>query len=289
VHALSLVGVRLGTFCARSLEALQQFQRRRGLPVHDYCDDATWQTLIESTWALGSRLLYLTSPHLRGDDVEQLQVRLARLGFNCAKADGVFGPLTAQGLSDFQQNYGLEVDGICGPLTLKAMERIGGQSGDGPGVVAVREDELSRSVNETSFSVVIGAFGTTPALATHVARAMRERGNRVLIVESDDPHRHSLAANSFRADLYIGLQRGDQGSVSFYKTENYASPAGERIAALLASELPERPTVCGMRHAVLRETRMPAILWVLATSPSDAAQNAEALVRVAGTWWSEAH
>lgn len=288
-HSLSLVGLRLGTFCDRTLTALQQFQRKRGLPVLDHCDDATWQTLIESTWALGARLLYLTSPHLRGDDVEQLQVRLARLGFNCGKADGIFGPLTAQGLSEFQQNYGLEIDGICGPLTLKAMERIGGQSGDGPGVVAVREDELSRVVNEDSLSIVVGAYEGLHPLAMHVARSLRKRGYRVLIVESSDDHRHARAANSFKADLYVGLQTSPTPSVSYYRTENFASLAGERVSTLLAEHLPDRPSLQGVRHPVLRETRMPAILVGLTPPHGDLIHSAETLAVTVETWWSESH
>jgi peptidoglycan hydrolase-like protein with peptidoglycan-binding domain len=94
--------------------AIAGFQQARGLPSTGDCDAATWSALVESSWSLGARLLYLTSPHLRGDDVEQLQIRLARLGFHCGKADGIFGPRTAGGVTDFQQNMGLTVDGICG-------------------------------------------------------------------------------------------------------------------------------------------------------------------------------
>lgn len=294
-HALSLVGVRLGVFCERTLQALQMFQQRRGLPVIDHCDDATWETLIESTWSLGSRLLYLTAPHLRGDDVEQLQVRLARLGFNCGKADGIFGPNTAHGLSDFQQNYGLEIDGICGPVTLRAMERIGGQTGDGPGVVAVREDELSRATNESSLSVVLGSFTGTASLASHMARALRGRGHRVLIVDSDDQHRHSLAANSFAADIYLGLELGEDGTasrepvVTYYETENFVSPAGKRIADLVADRLDPPPATRGMRRTVLRETRMPAVVICLPCPPTDVVHSAETLTQAVEAWWSDAH
>ena len=34
---------------------------------------------------------------LRGDDVAELQVRLAQLGFNPGRIDGIFGPATADG------------------------------------------------------------------------------------------------------------------------------------------------------------------------------------------------
>lgn len=254
-------------FCDRTREGLRSFQRKRGIPESDVCDEATWQTLIESTWALGSRLLYLTSPHLRGDDVEQLQVRLARLGFNCGKADGIFGALTAQGLADFQQNYGLQPDGICGVETLRALERIGGQSGDGPGVVAVREAETSRA--STTLRVAVGAFDVMAPVAQRLTRQLRTRGYLVVLIESDDPQRHTVAANSFAADLYVGFTRAtDSERIAFYETEGFVSPTGAHLATVIASAFDTPGAAQGARHPVLRETRMPAVLCALRFSPT---------------------
>ena len=36
----------------------------------------------------------LTAPNLRGEDVAELQRILARLGFDCGRVDGIFGPDT---------------------------------------------------------------------------------------------------------------------------------------------------------------------------------------------------
>lgn len=263
------------------------FQRKRGLPESDVCDDATWQTLIESTWALGSRLLYLTSPHLRGDDVEQLQVRLARLGFNCGKADGIFGALTAQGLADFQQNYGLQPDGICGADTIRALERIGSQSGDGPGVVAVREAETSRA--SATLRVAVGAFDVMAPVAQRLTRQLRAHGYLVVLIESDDPQRHTVAANSFAADLYVGISRTRDGErIAFYETEGFISPTGAHLAAVIASAFGTPDAAIGARHPVLRETRMPAVLCALEFSPAphDAVHRASVVAEAIIGWES---
>ena len=61
----------------------------------------------------------------RGDDVAELQARLGRLGFDAGPVDGIFGPLTAVALADFQRNSGLHPDGICGFETLQALRRVG--------------------------------------------------------------------------------------------------------------------------------------------------------------------
>jgi N-acetylmuramoyl-L-alanine amidase len=254
-------------YCSRTREALNAFQRKRGLAETSVCDEETWQILTESTWALGSRLLYLTSPHLRGDDVEQLQVRLARLGFNCGKADGIFGALTAQGLADFQQNYGLLPDGICGAETLRALERIGSQSGDGPGVVAVREAEGSRGV--ATLRVAVGAFDIMAPVAERLTRRLRTQGSLVVLIESDDPLRHVAAANSFAADLYVGITQATTSErIAFYETDGFVSPTGARLAASIASRLGGQASALGARHPVLRETRMPAVLCSMDLSPS---------------------
>ena len=239
------------------------------MPESETCDEATWQTLSESTWALGTRLLYLTSPHLRGDDVEQLQVRLARLGFNCGKADGIFGALTAQGLSDFQTNYGLLPDGICGVDTLRALERIGSQSGDGPGVVAVREAESTRTA---TLRIAVGAFDVMAPVAQRLTRLLRTHGSLVVLIESDDPLRHVAAANSFAANLYVGVTRTDNDERMFYyATEGFRSPTGAHLAESVAASRGGQAEAVGARHPVLRETEMPAVLCAVKFSPTPAA------------------
>ena len=52
-----------------------------------------------------------------GDDVIELQARLQYLGFYRGKIDGVFGWGTYWALRNFQQQFGLKVDGLAGPKT----------------------------------------------------------------------------------------------------------------------------------------------------------------------------
>jgi peptidoglycan hydrolase-like protein with peptidoglycan-binding domain/predicted chitinase len=57
----------------------------------------------------------------RGPRVVKLQERLAALGFDPGPIDGIFGQDTESAVFDFQQDQGLESDGIAGPNTLKAL------------------------------------------------------------------------------------------------------------------------------------------------------------------------
>lgn len=270
MQALGLLsddGVEVGYFCDVTADALISFQSSRGLPADGVCTQATWQLLVESSWLLGSRLLYLTSPHLRGDDVEHLQSTLAKLGFDCGKTDGIFGPLTVRALIEFQHNSGLVVDGICGPETLRLLERVSGQSRSGPGIVAVREGELLRDPgSETRTHVVVGSFGSARNVVRQATRHLRDHGTEVVITDTTDEHQHALTANSFDARVYLGIvtSTADSVTISHFETERFVSELGKSLANSLADamvgHLTTRPGVVGARLSVLRETRMTAVV-----------------------------
>lgn len=57
----------------------------------------------------------------RGEAVQLLQTRLNEKGFDCGKADGIFGDKTLKAVKDFQQYSGLVIDGIVGPKTWGAL------------------------------------------------------------------------------------------------------------------------------------------------------------------------
>lgn len=56
-----------------------------------------------------------------GDDVIELQSRLQYLGFYNSNIDGIFGYSTYWALRNFQEQYGLQVDGIAGKTTKKKL------------------------------------------------------------------------------------------------------------------------------------------------------------------------
>lgn len=248
------------------MAALLAFQASYGLRVDGRCDDLTWDALEEASWTLGDRLLYPRTPMLRGDDVADLQNRLSRLGFNCGRADGIYGPRTAQATSDFQQNCGIPVTGVCGPEDVLALQRVGGHSGTGPGIAMVRETISLDRTTPRERRVAVGQFGALSAVAHSITRRLRE--NHPLTIGVDgDASLQAEAANRYEADAYVGLEPSESGRcvVSFYSVPTFESVGGrslaERICGALNRRLPEFGTsVEGVRLPVLRETRMPAVV-----------------------------
>ncbi|HHV16459.1 MAG TPA: hypothetical protein GXX58_07785 [Gelria sp.] len=57
----------------------------------------------------------------RGNTVVQVQQALNSKGYWCGTADGIFGPKTYSAVIRFQREAGLDVDGIVGPQTKKAL------------------------------------------------------------------------------------------------------------------------------------------------------------------------
>ena len=77
-----------------------------------------------------TRSLFLTDPPLQGDDVLKLQQRLLELGYTEVGApDGVFGKMTDSAVRRFQQNNGLEADGVVGPKTWEKLFSAGAVKG----------------------------------------------------------------------------------------------------------------------------------------------------------------
>ena len=124
---LRAVGYELevdGQYLDRTQNAVRQFRESEGLPAGDVVDERTWTTLVDASFSLGDRILYLRMPHFHGCDVRSLQEILEVLGFAVGDSDGIFGAHTEHALRDFQASVGLIDDGIAGSTTFEAIERL---------------------------------------------------------------------------------------------------------------------------------------------------------------------
>ncbi len=66
------------------------------------------------------RFLRLKAPYLEGEDVENLQESLKKLGIDVI-VDGIYGPATEKAVRQIQRKMALKADGIVGPATRSAL------------------------------------------------------------------------------------------------------------------------------------------------------------------------
>ncbi|MGN0038580.1 MAG: peptidoglycan-binding protein [Coriobacteriales bacterium] len=163
-----------GVYLDRTQIAVSEFRRREGLPAGDFVDEAAWAALVDATFTLGDRMLYLRMPYFHGRDVKCLQDILNALGFIVGKADGIFGAHTEHALRDFQASVGLVDDGVAGATTYDAIQRLR-HAWEGKGAVAAAEAEThmgfarAASVLENAEIVFFGMDGLGREVAQRAA------------------------------------------------------------------------------------------------------------------------
>src|SRR5262249_44329609 len=97
----------------------------RGVVMNEEVLGATDDTIVPVRApepSSAARVLQLTRPYMRGDDVQALQIALKDNGFS-GDLDGVFGPFTEVLVKQFQRKRNLQPDGVVGPMTWSALSQ----------------------------------------------------------------------------------------------------------------------------------------------------------------------
>jgi N-acetylmuramoyl-L-alanine amidase len=259
--ALRPASVSDDVFDAQTVAVVQAFQRSRGLPLTGVVDATTWERLGEARWQLGQRLLYDTRPALRGDDVAELQVRLAQLGFNPGRIDGIFGKLTSGALSEFQQNCALEASGTLTKETLQALQRV--QATNATRSLVTDARDLAGFDAVTAGSVLLCGDG----LLVHGLTRNFKDSSLVHALTDVTQETAAHTANTHDVALVLSfetLEHVEGIHLHYWASYRSHSHRGELLASSLASylaRLPDVPRVevTGMALPILRETKMTTI------------------------------
>ena len=107
------------------------------------------------------RLLKLTSPLMKGDDVKEFQTLVNAEGYSPGKMDGVYGDNSAAACKAFQKASGLSVDGMCGDKTWAALEGRRTLKKTSPLMSGADVKEFQTKVKEKGFDVgaIDGKYG----------------------------------------------------------------------------------------------------------------------------------
>jgi N-acetylmuramoyl-L-alanine amidase len=295
-----------GVFDRTVEHAVRAFQQRRGLITDGVVGLATYQALCDARLELGCRRLsYVVARPMRGDDVGTLQERLLELGYDANRADGTFSLQTETALRSFQRDYGLVVDGVCGPATVRALRQLQPKVRGGRPVL-LREQERARRAGPalrgkriiidpchggSDRGIVVDGAAEADLmwdLAHRLQGRMAATGMETLLSRSLDtsptePERAAFA-NAANADLVLSLHTDShpttlgQGVATFHfgTSNGTSSTLGEALAEFLQRELTARTGMlnCGTHPKtweLLRMTRMPAVRIELGylTNPDD--------------------
>jgi N-acetylmuramoyl-L-alanine amidase len=248
-------------FDAETVALVEAFQRSRGLPLTGVVDATTWERLGEARWQLGERLLYLTRPYLRGDDVAELQVLLAQLGFNPGRIDGIFGPQLDSALSEFQRNRALDSSGALTKATLQELTRVRTTNAQRSLVNDARD--LAGFNPLSTGSIVLCGEGP---LVLELARSLGD-SPAIHVLADTSPLESSDFANTHDVALVLSFQmlkHVDGIHLHYWASYRAHSRRGELIASAFATALaivPEGPRVevTGMALPILRETKMTTV------------------------------
>jgi peptidoglycan hydrolase-like protein with peptidoglycan-binding domain len=95
-----------GIFGGATRTNVESFQKDRDIPEDGKVGVETWEEIVVKI-----------SQGSNGDAVRAAQFLLQRKFGYTLEVDGVFGPITAEAVKDFQSKQGLTVDGVVTPLT----------------------------------------------------------------------------------------------------------------------------------------------------------------------------
>jgi peptidoglycan hydrolase-like protein with peptidoglycan-binding domain len=110
----------------------------------------------------------------RGAAVTTLQNKLKAAGFNPGSTDGAFGPKTEAAVKAFQKAHGLAADGVVGPKTWSALNKVGASSGgSGPVLREGAKGEAVRALQNRLNALGYNAGGADGAFGPKTEAAVK--------------------------------------------------------------------------------------------------------------------
>jgi len=236
-----------GVFLGHTRDAVVAFQREHELSEDGIVGPETWSALVDATFTLGDRMLYLRVPYFHGHDVHVLQEALNSLGFSCGQADGIFGSYTERAVREFQRNSGQPGDGIVGPETVRSVHHLRhvweGKSARSPETATVAPARISEVLSR-----ICVAFVARDDAAEDVASRTVN-----LALATDSAARVMLAADREHPDADLVLELSSREPVE---------SAGMPVVSLSTAETTDLAGRLAVALAASRES-CPGVAWIV--------------------------
>ena len=199
-------------------------------------------------------------------------MRLAQLGFNPGRIDGIFGRLLEDALIDFQRNCAIEPSGTLTREALVELHRVT-SNGASRRLVTEARDVAGFDDEPTGPVVVCGESPLAALLARDALDTMR-----VTLLSDSSTDEVAAFANASGAAAVISVQtlkQVDGVHLHYWASYRSHSRRGEQLASAIAAALARskqlpRVEVAGMALPILRETKMTTVHIEHGASSQDA-------------------
>jgi thioredoxin reductase (NADPH) len=224
--------------------------------------DDLWLELLNQGYKLGDRILNLSSPYLKGSDVEELQELLSRLGFYSDPINSEYTKSLSSAVKDFQENRGLIADGIVGletALEIKSLVRPNLSTSLNEAIKTFRPSQGLLSV--AIYVDNVGEYREQVVFYEQLKEACIELGFQVKFVSEIDEEiseeNVSKYVNKLSPHLFLIFKHSDNQTINYFQGKHSESKIGKNISENLSKKIDAE--IAGKNSYLLKNTRAVAV------------------------------
>ncbi|MFL2696768.1 MAG: peptidoglycan-binding protein [Candidatus Actinomarina sp.] len=226
-----------------------------------------WSELINFGYKLGDRILSFNNKTLYGSDVEELQELLSRMGFYSEPINGKYSRSVVEGVTKFQENRGITIDGVVGHNTVYEIKKLIRPGRDISLNEAIKSISPGLDTGIIGFNICfdipnIGSYKQQIKFYDEVKKTSLEKGVISVFAsevnEELDINNKIEYINNLQPTLFISFNPEVNDSINYFKGTFSESLLGRKLAENLASSLQVRSI--GKSSNILKQTKSVGII-----------------------------
>ena len=226
-----------------------------------------WSELINFGYKLGDRILSFNNKTLYGSDVEELQELLSRMGFYSEPINGKYSRSVVEGVTKFQENRGITIDGVVGHNTVYEIKKLIRPGRDISLNEAIKSISPGLDTGIIGFNICfdipnIGSYKEQISFYDKVKKTSLEKGVISVFAsevnEELDINNKIEYINNLQPTLFISFNPEVNDSINYFKGTFSESLLGRKLAENLASSLQVKSI--GKSSNILKQTKSVGII-----------------------------